>query len=396
VFFWQDGEETCIALGALEVVEAEGPGRFAQADARFRALHAERPELRGLRWFGGFAFEDTAEPGPFRAFGALRFVLPAIVWRRRAGAGAASVHMPLAADRDGGLWPRALAWARSEPRSPRPYAAGARVIPGAVEAWEDAVAAAHDAFDAGWAEKIVLSRDIFIERPEPVDPARVLAALEPRSPSEAAFLMRARRASFLGLSPERLVCVGRDRVVSEAVAGSSGPEDPDGRALLESAKDRREHQHVVDHLLRRIAPFVLRPEAPEGPVVRRLGHLTHLLTPVEGVRRGAASVLEVASALHPTPAVGGVPLEPAREVIGSAEGRPRGWYTGAVGWVEPDARGSGLGDLRVALRSAVVEGRSARAFVGAGLVPASTAEGEWRETALKARRLVAALGGGDG
>lgn len=186
------------------------------------------------------------------------------------------------------------------------------------------------------------------------------------------------------------------RAWTEALAGTSPAQDPDGLALSSSDKDREEHRHVLEHLVRTLGERAERVEADDVPSVRCLGPLAHLCTPVHAVGVDPGHLLSLAGALHPTPAVCGVPPEAAAGVIGAAEGAPRGWYAGGLGWVCPGGSGPGAPDgrceLRVALRSALVRGHRATVFVGAGIVRGSTEAAEWEETALKATRTLRALG----
>ncbi|HHN74154.1 MAG TPA: isochorismate synthase, partial [Acidobacteria bacterium] len=85
--------------------------------------------------------------------------------------------------------------------------------------------------------------------------------------------------------------------------------------------------------------------------------------------------------------VGGTPTERATALIDSIERVPRGWYTGALGWV--DARGDG--EFRVVLRCGKLEGSEAVLYAGAGIVQGSEPEAEYEETALKLRPLLTAL-----
>ncbi|MEL6187851.1 MAG: chorismate-binding protein, partial [Myxococcota bacterium] len=408
-FFWRDEDGVVIGLGEAERVEASGPARLARVEAELEARVRARPELVSSRWFGGFSFEDEIAPGPFAPFGSVRFVRPRFAWTLdRSGTRAAITGDPYVSASE---WAEVLDWATSAVEEPRPLAAGSAEVE-AVDPvrWQHALEAAFAAFAAGSAQKIVLSRDLIVRRRGGFPPAAVLAGLPARSSAEAAFaffaereigpagledvLSTRREACFLGLTPERLLRVEPGRVRSEALAGTSSPTDPDGLALLESDKDREEHAYVVEHLRERIARFAAGPvQVPSAPSVRRLGTIAHLLTPIEARSASTPPILSLAESLHPSPAVGGVPLGTARDVIRTAENRPRGWYSGGVGWLELGPKGPQRGELRVALRSALLDGREARVSVGAGVVPASTVEGEWRETALKARRTLLALGG---
>ena len=392
-FFWQDEDGATIGLGELDRVEAAGPDRLRIIDANLREWAQHHPELQRSRWYGGFSYEPYVS-GAFASFGAARFVRPRFVWHLERGAPTAILEAP-----DPRSWVElepVLSWANAQNEAPEPLSAGtADVDGGDFEAWALAMKRAHSAFRNDGVRKVVLSRDVVLRRSSGFSPARVLAGLPARSSAEVSFACFAGEADcFLGLTPERLIRIKESSLSTEALAGSSAADDPDGFGLLESVKDLEEHRYVVDYLRERIARFAQSVEVSEQPVVRRLGNIAHLCTPIEA--RGHSimpSVLAVADALHPSPAVGGAPLEAAQSVIEQAENRPRGWYTGAVGWIQAHATGAHQGDLRVALRSALIRGAEARVFVGAGIVPASTTEGEWRETALKSVRTVAALGG---
>jgi isochorismate synthase EntC len=118
-----------------------------------------------------------------------------------------------------------------------------------------------------------------------------------------------------------------------------------------------------------------------------LKHLLHLRTPIQATLRAETHVLDLVERLHPTPAVGGVPTAAAMEWIGSREPFDRGWYAGAVGWL--DAQGDG--EFNVALRSGLVRGQSARLYAGAGIVRGSQSGAEYDETKLKLAAMLSSL-----
>ena len=233
---------------------------------------------------------------------------------------------------------------------------------------------------------MVLARALAVEADRAFEPAAVLQALEARFPTCRTFLVRGDDgAAFLGASPETLLRVDGDEVLTEALAGSARPGE--APALLRSQKDLREHRWVVEHLVRALQGLATRVERPATPSLRELANVAHLYTPVRAQLKAGRSVADVAAALHPTPAVGGVPGPAARSFLAAHEGLDRGLYAGLVGWVGPEHA-----ELSVALRSALVRGPRARLFVGAGIVDGSLPDAEWDETALKARALLEALG----
>jgi menaquinone-specific isochorismate synthase len=221
----------------------------------------------------------------------------------------------------------------------------------------------------------------------------VLRRLQERQPGCFHFLIEPRPGSALvGASPERLVAVDGPHVRSMALAGSA-PRSADpsedaelGTRLLASDKDLAEHRVVVDEIRAALAPA--RVEAPDRPSLRRLATLQHLETPLSVRLSGQGDVIALAERLHPTPALGGSPRAAAAELIAALEDAPRGWYGGAVGWTD----GYGNGDLCVAIRSVLINGREVTAFAGAGIVADSDPAAEVDEIELK---LAAALSGLD-
>jgi menaquinone-specific isochorismate synthase len=99
------------------------------------------------------------------------------------------------------------------------------------------------------------------------------------------------------------------------------------------------------------------------------------------------TALELVSRLHPTPAVAGSPTAAAVSYLGGVEGFDRGCYAGPVGWM--DSRGDG--EWAVAVRSAEVQGNTARLFAGVGVVSDSDPASELAETQLKLQALLAAV-----
>ncbi|MCC6415781.1 MAG: isochorismate synthase, partial [Opitutaceae bacterium] len=199
--------------------------------------------------------------------------------------------------------------------------------------------------------------------------------------------------SFIGASPERLVRVHGGMLTTEALAGSaprgsdSAEDERLGAALLASAKDRHEHQLVLDSIVRRLKPLGLQLELSSEPRLRKLANVQHLHTPVRAALPVGVRVLDVLAGLHPTPAVGGVPREAALAGIRQMENFPRGLYAGAIGWID----GHGNGEFFVGLRSALINGHRARLYAGAGIVAASQPEQELAETELKFMAMERAL-----
>ena len=351
-------------------------------------MQGDLPEAMPGPWFGATSFDGALGPD-WRGFAPLRFTLPALLaWT------AGGRHF-LAAFGDGASARLDEARRKLEARDPasgpeleaRPPALARRLRhPDDRRHWDALVARALGAIASGALDKVVLARAIDVECGAEIETSALLASLEARYPACRSFLVRGSDGSaFLGATPEVLCRIDGDQVFTEALAGSAHPGG--AAALLGSRKDLREHRWVVDHIvaaLSGIAGGVLRK--PE-PGLRALANVVHLHTPISARLAPGRGVADVAAALHPTPAVAGVPADAALSFLAQHEQLDRGLYAGLVGWVGPDRA-----ELAVALRCALLRGPRARLFVGAGIVDGSSAESEWEETELKAHALLDALG----
>ena len=126
------------------------------------------------------------------------------------------------------------------------------------------------------------------------------------------------------------------------------------------------------------------------PRLSRTAALWHLSTPITGrLRENSTTALDLAIALHPTPAVGGVPADAAAAMIAELEG-DRGFYAGATGWCDSNGDGRWVVSIRCAQLSA--DRRSARAYSGGGIVADSDVDDELAETTTKFRTILTALG----
>jgi isochorismate synthase EntC len=139
-------------------------------------------------------------------------------------------------------------------------------------------------------------------------------------------------------------------------------------------------------------------EAPTDPTLMKVRNVQHLFTPVRARLRAGRTLIGLVGRLHPSPAVGGVPREPALAWIREHERLDRGWYAGPVGWI--DARGEG--EYAVAIRSALLHSAAeaspitydhATLFAGCGIVADSNPESEYQESVLKLQPMLTALGG---
>jgi len=256
--------------------------------------------------------------------------------------------------------------------------------------WCDDVRTATKRIADGDLTKVVLARELLVQADAPLDPAGVYLRLRSSAPHAFCFCVD----GFVGASPELLVSRLGEVVRAQPMAGTaprSGDEHRDLRAATElaaSAKNRVEHQITIDAVHEAILPWCSYLDAEPEPSVVPAGPVQHLATLVEGrLSSPAPSVLELVAALHPTPAVGGWPREPALELQRVLERTDRGRYAGPVGWV--DAAGNGA--FAVGIRSVELEGTRGRVFAGVGVVADSDPMAELDETRAKSQAVLSAL-----
>jgi isochorismate synthase len=377
--YWAADGETCVALGAVHRYIVSGADRFAgmrDATARLPAW---------ARLFGGFAFAPAGSAALLPDGWA---ILPRFLLRRR------GAHTQLTMTTDGhmpGEALTALALALTAARAEAPGPERAAELPFDALAHDNFAARVADArarIARGELDKVVLHRQTCVSRQGEPRARAALERLAVDQPRTARYAFRVGGRVFLGATPERLVSRRGQQVRADVLAGSLPRRDGmRPRMLLASAKDHAEHEltrRAIDEALR---PFCRRL-SENGPRVRTLPHLYHLHTAVRGVLGAPHHVLDLVAALHPTPAVGGVPRNAALAFLADAEPAPRQWYAGPVGWFRPD----GDGDLRVALRCALLERDRATLFAGAGIVAGSDPQHEEIEVRWKERAMAAALG----
>ena len=250
--------------------------------------------------------------------------------------------------------------------------------------------------------KVVLARALRLVADGPLDARTIVDRLVTADPAANVYLADLTSAgveysgtALVGASPELLVARSGDRVACRPFAGSAPRlPDPDadrasGAALAESAKNRHEHELVVDAMRKALDPLCVDLQIPPTPQLSRTAAVWHLSTPITGrLRETSTTALDLAVALHPTPAVGGVPAAAAAELIGELEG-DRGFYAGAVGWCDERGDGRWVVSIRGAQLSA--DRRTAVAHAGGGIVAESDPDDEVAETTTKFTTILSAL-----
>lgn len=391
-FYWEQPAAGCfrVGVGCARRLAVSGAGRFraAEAGARdlFERIDWEGPGPRVGHLVGGFAFAPARSTSDlWRGFTDGALVMPELAYWSDDGR---CVRDACVDSRWAGYRPRPLALGQ-------PVRGMVEIGNGGHEPYETRVRGILDEIRANRLQKVVLSRAVHVTAGSTIDAVAWLVALRERFPSCTLFAVGEGDAVFLGATPERLVRVQGRLVETAALAGtaprgaSRAADQALGVALCDSLKNGAEHAVVVRFLSEALAECCDDVAVAPEPVLLKTRTVQHLCTPLSARRRSAAepSLLELVERLHPTPAVGGAPREGALRWLSEHEGIERGWFASPVGFLRSD----GDGEFAVALRSALVRGRTATAWAGAGIVARSEPRAEFTETELKLRTVLGPL-----
>ena len=199
---------------------------------------------------------------------------------------------------------------------------------------------------------------------------------------------------LLGASPELLLRKDGERFSSIPLAGSARRQPDEvldreaGNRLLASEKDRHEHELVTQAMKEVLRKRSSELHVTSSPQLITTPTLWHLATPFEGKANSQENALTLACLLHPTPALSGFPHQAATQVIAELEPFDRELFGGIVGWCDSE----GNGEWVVTIRCAKLRENQVRLFAGAGIVPASSPLGEWRETGVKLSTMLNGFG----
>lgn len=404
VFLWDQPSQglRLLGLGASVVHYETGPHRFssmaasvAGTFARVKRLDTDGP---GPRFVGGFGFaaSDGEPDGWWGGFPAACMVMPEVCLVATEGQAwaIATTHGTDVSSTDAvSHLTNLLDRLRPPPRGDADPVPVTMAPDEGSRGYRHLVAAAASEIAAGSFQKLVVARAV--DATTGANPARILDSLRRRYPQCVTYAISAGDRLFLGATPEPLVARRGREVHSVALAGTiargadQATDDHLAARLMADPKEREEHGHVVSGIRHTLATMGVSLEPEDPPSLRKLATVQHLETQILGRTASQTSLIELAGALHPTPAVGGLPEEGAVEWIAQHEELDRGWYAGPIGYVAAD----GDGEFHVALRCALLRGSIARCFVGAGIVAGSDPDRELAETTAKLRAIAGSLSG---
>ncbi|TYK55339.1 isochorismate synthase [Pseudomonas synxantha] len=401
-FFWcaHSPDLSLFGLGCTWQIEASGPQRMAEVDRQWFALCAD-------------ALVDG--PHPPLLLGGMRFDEQqpcASHWAPFADASFHLAHWLLSEDSHG-RWLRCqrVVEPGSDPATlvqaslaaleqllnpathvaPAPHVVERVALPR--DQWQAKVDTALNVIARGDLSKVVLARHIDHHLDAALDTGAVMGRLHARRNASHLFAIHRGEHCFMGATPERLLSCEAGRLTTHALAGSTrrglkpNEDQALGKRLLADPKEQHEHRLVVQTITQALGDKVSDLHAAPHPNLLKLATVQHLSTPITARLNTGKRLLDGVQALHPTPAVGGLPRAPALDFIREHEGFDRGWYAAPVGWLDAE----GNGDFLVALRSALITPRHCHAFAGCGIVEGSLPANEYEETQIKLASMQQAL-----
>jgi anthranilate synthase component 1 len=262
------------------------------------------------------------------------------------------------------------------------------------EEYADGVRRAKHHIEAGDAFQVVVSQRHL--RPTASSPFAIYRALRAVNPSPYMVFCDLGNLQVISASPETHVSLDSERIATLKPIAGSRRRDRDGAAddalaleLSHDEKERAEHLMLVD-LARNDLGRVCEPgtiEVVKSLEVERYSHIMHLVSQVEGRLRRGEDAFSLLAATFPAGTVSGAPKVRAMQLITEIEGRRRGVYGGALGYVGFD----GACDTCIALRTIVMHDGLAELQAGAGIVADSDPASEHEECMNKIAALRAAI-----
>ncbi|MEG3163514.1 aminodeoxychorismate synthase component I [Sphingomonas sp. PB2P19] len=219
------------------------------------------------------------------------------------------------------------------------------------------------------------------------DPFALYAGLRAQSCAGYGALIDTGEHRFLSLSPELFFALDGDTLTCRPMKGTAARGDtPDedralAAALAADPKQRAENLMIVDLMRNDMSRVARHVAVPDLFTVETYPTVHQMTSTITATLEDGRDSIDVIAALFPCGSITGAPKQRAMEVIAEVErARPRGLYTGAIGYLDPN----GDAMFNVAIRTLTVDGATAVMGLGSGIVADSDAGEERRECLAKA------------
>lgn len=251
----------------------------------------------------------------------------------------------------------------------------------AKEEFENLVASGIQAIKSDEFKKVVLSRSETVDLID-FDWVRTFERLIQIYPTTFSYcFFHPKIGLWMGATPEQLLKANGKVFETMALAGTQKATTEND--ILWQQKEKDEQQYVTDFIVKKIKK-VADTVHVTAPYSVKAGSIWHIKTDISGVLNVDSTLEEVVGALHPTPAVCGLPKKKAQAFIVANENYDRAFYTGFLGELNSSFADSvSSSDLFVNLRSMQIQENKAVLYMGCGITKESVPEREWEESVNK-------------
>lgn len=231
-------------------------------------------------------------------------------------------------------------------------------------------------------KKLVLSRPIFSPIDEEFSPLGAFVKACNTYPRMMIYFCHTPiSGTWIGSTPEILLSGNTHNWNTVALAGTMPLKD-EIDSIQWSEKNKEEQTLVAEYIRKVIKKFGSKI-IEKGPYNARAGQLLHIKSDFNFQLKSTDYLGDLLKELHPTPAVCGLPKEDTYSFISKNEGYDRRYYSGVVGWLDPQ----GTTDLYVNLRCMEVRDTEVKLYAGGGILPSSEVRSEWEETGEKMKTM---------
>ena len=219
------------------------------------------------------------------------------------------------------------------------------------------------------------------------DPLALYARLRARQPGRFGAFIREGGTTILSQSPELFVERDGDCLRAMPMKGTADAQIESPEQLAGDPKNRAENIMIVD-LLRNDLSRVALPGSVTVPNlfhVAQHGNVLQMTSTIEAKAKPDLSLRTLLNAVFPCGSVTGAPKKRSMEIIQELESAPRGYYCGALGWLDPNGNFA----FSVPIRTLTLDGNDGAPQtkftlgIGAGITIDSDPKLEWQECQIK-------------
>lgn len=271
---------------------------------------------------------------------------------------------------------------------PRPEIYNKSLIP-QKKKWNKLINECTDQIEKNDISKVVIARKKIVTFNEKINYKKIAKKLFKEDKNSYYFLLKLEDSIFISITPECLFKTDNNKILIDSLAGtravteSTVENDKLKNELMNSPKEIEEHRIVSSQIVKNMHKICTKVEKVKDEEVLKLKYVQHIYSKFSGTLNNNIEFDNIINTIHPTPAVGGMPWNKARNYIKVMEPFDRGLYSAPVGYVSGNEY-----EFAVAIRSALIVKDTIHIFGGAGIVQDSVGEQEWIETETKMKNFL--------